>query len=44
MSKAYVAAQKAGPGSLRSRPAWWNRIMTKYAAFLRGVNVGGVNL
>jgi uncharacterized protein (DUF1697 family) len=34
MSKAYVAA----------RPVWWNRIMTKYAAFLRGVNVGGVNL
>jgi uncharacterized protein (DUF1697 family) len=26
------------------RPGWWNRGMTKYAAFLRGVNVGGVNL
>src|SRR6516225_11146866 len=35
MSKAYVAARYAG---------WWNRNMTKYAAFLRGVNVGGVTL
>lgn len=26
------------------RAGWWNRGMTKYAAFLRGVNVGGVNL
>lgn len=25
-------------------PGWWNRGMTEYAAFLRGVNVGGVNL
>lgn len=26
------------------RPGWWNLGMTEYAAFLRGVNVGGVNL
>src|SRR6202008_4476095 len=32
------------PTSPRGRRVWWNRIMTKYAAFLRGVNVGGVNL
>jgi uncharacterized protein (DUF1697 family) len=44
MPKAYVARRLAGPGSCRCRPTWWNRNMTKYAAFLRGVNVGGVNL
>jgi len=44
MPKAYVARRQAGPGSRHCRPAWWNRIMTNYAAFLRGVNVGGVNL
>ena len=36
MPKAYVARRQAGPGSRHCRPAWWNRIMTNYAAFLRG--------
>jgi uncharacterized protein (DUF1697 family) len=34
----------AGAGSRLAPPDWWNRVMTRFAAFLRGVNVGGVNL